>query len=90
MATLVVGFTTEIYNKNSEPDCYQRGHGVKYSDFKLATSTSVLSILEFFYSHIPQALRFYHYLCFFGNFSLFASYAMLMRPRNLKTAAIKI
>ena len=49
MATLVVGLTTEIYNKNSEPDCYQRGHGVKYSDFKLATSTSVLSILEFIF-----------------------------------------
>ena len=26
----------------------------------------------------------------FGNLSLFASYTMLMRPRNLKTAANKI
>ena len=44
---------------------YQRGHSALISGFKLATSTFiiVLSILEFHrYSHIPQALRFYHYL----------------------------
>ena len=42
----------------------QHGHSAQYSDFKLATSTFVLSIFELYlYSHIPQALRFYHALC---------------------------
>ena len=33
-----------------------------------------------------EALRFYKILCFFGNLSLRASYAMLMRPKKAKTA----
>ena len=53
----------------------------------------VLFILEVdVYSHIPQVLycAFITSYVLCGNQRLFASYAMLMRPRNLKTAANKI
>ena len=62
-----------------------------YSGFKLATSTFVLSILEFIFivtSHKHCAFTIIYFR--FGNLSLLASYAMLMRHRNLKTAPNKI
>ena len=66
--------------------------GCDYKDeLKLATSTFVLFILEFIFiatSHKHCAFTITYVR--FGNLSLIASYAMLMRPRNLKTAANKI
>ena len=61
-----------------------------YRGFKLATRTFVLSILEFIFiatSHQHCAFTITYVL--FGNLSLFASYAMLMRPRKAKTVANK-
>ena len=47
---------------------YQRGHSALYHGFKLAPSTLVLSTLDvYLYGHIPQAQRFYHYLCLTYN-----------------------
>ena len=76
MATLVAGFT---------PLNNQRGYIAQYSGFKLVISTFVLSILEFMfiatsYKHCAFTITYVR----FGNLSLFASYAMLMRPRDLK------
>ena len=60
----------------------------QYSGFKLATSTFVLSMLEFiFIATSHKHCTFTITYARFGNLSLFASYAMLMRPRNFKTAA---
>ena len=62
------------------------------SGFKLATSTFVLSILEFIFiptSHKHCAFTIIFTYVHFGNLSLFARYAMLMRPRNLKAVANK-
>ena len=42
--------------------------------------------LSSFLQHIPQALRFNITYVRFGNLSLFASYAMLMRPKIAETA----
>ena len=56
----------------------------------LATSSFVLSILEFIIIAHHTSIALLPIFTFFGNLSLFASYAMLTRPRNLKTAANKI
>ena len=71
---------------------YQSGHCVHYRGLKLATSTFVLSLLDAdLYSHIQQAFRIDYILCsFWKPEPQFASYATLIRPRNLKTAANKI
>ena len=48
---------------------YQRGHSAHYRNFKLATSTFVLSIIDVdFYSHIPQVLHFYYKTLKLGAF----------------------
>ena len=48
---------------------YQRNHSAHYRGFKLATSMFVLSILDInLYSHIPQALHFYHYRIIMSSF----------------------
>ena len=65
------------------------GHSAQYSGFKLATTCSmvVLSILEFIFiatSHKHSTFSITYVR--FGNLSLFASYAMLMRPKKAKTA----
>ena len=66
-------------------------HSAQYSGFKLASSMFVLSTLEFiFIATSNKNCAFNIPYVRFGNLGLFASYAMLMTPRNLKTAANKI
>ena len=63
----------------------------QYSYFKIATSTFVLPILEFIFiatSHKHFTFTITHVS--FGNLRLFASYAGLLSPKNLKTAADSI
>ena len=69
---------------------YQRGHSAQYSGFHLDTSTFLLSILVFIFiatshKHCTFTITYFR----FENLSLFASYAMLMRPRNLKQLLIR-
>ena len=65
----------------------QQGHSAQIRSCKLAScNTFMLSILEFIFlatSHKLLPLITYDR---FGNLSLFASYAMLMRPKKTKTA----
>ena len=46
-------------------------------------SNVLVAILKPLYSHIPQALRFYHYLCSFWEHELVC---WLMRPKKVETA----
>ena len=66
------------------------GFSANLSVFKLAASKHVLSLLEV-RSFRPHTTSFalLLLLIFCRNISLFASYVMLMRPRNLKTDANK-
>ena len=63
------------------------GHGVHYCGLKLAASTFVLSILDVdlnatFHKHYDFTTSYVR----FGNMSLFASYAVLIRRKKVKAA----
>ena len=68
---------------------HQCSSSAQYSGFKLATST-YLYLSSQFINHIKHALHFYISYVLFVNLNLPANYAMLMRPKKVKTAAYKI
>ena len=64
--TEILMFTTEtLIRCTTVQNTCQHSHSAQYNGFKLATSTFVLSILEFIFiaTSLPQAFCFYHYLC---------------------------